>query len=331
MKMKKRILTGDRPTSRLHIGHYVGSLQNRVKLQRDYETFIIIADIQALTTHFKEPSMLQKNVYEVALDNLAVGIDPEISTLFIQSMIPQIAELTTYYSMFTTVNMLRHNPTIKAEASQYGYTDLNYGFLGYPVSQAADITFCKAGMVPVGEDQLPHIELARKIVRRFNALYKPVLIEPEALLSNCSRLVGVDGNAKMSKSLNNAIYLADTKEEIESKIRRAVTDANRITLSDKGDPEVCTVFQYHKVFNKDECDNISEMCKNASVGCVACKRNLAKALNNTLSPIREKRKGYEQNMDLVKEILYSGTKKARRVAEETLNEVKDAIGIRYFK
>lgn len=331
MEKKKRILTGDRSTSRLHIGHYVGSLENRVRLQHDYETFIIIADIQALTTHFKEPQMLQKNVYEVALDNLAVGIDPEVSTLFIQSMIPQIAELTTYYSMFTTVNMLRHNPTIKAEASQYGYTDLNYGFLGYPVSQASDITFCKADLVPVGEDQLPHIELARKIVRRFNSLYKPVLIEPEALLGSCSRLVGVDGNAKMSKSLNNAIYLADTKEEVESKIKSAVTDANRVALSDKGNPEICTVFQYHKVFNRNECDNISEMCKNATIGCVACKKNLSKSLNDFLSPIRDRRKDYEENIGMVKEILYSGTERVKRVAQETLEEVKDAMGIRYFK
>lgn len=329
--MKKRILTGDRPTSRLHIGHYVGSLQNRVKLQSDYETFIIIADIQALTTHFKEPDMLKKNVYEVALDNLAVGINPEISTLFIQSMIPQIAELTIYFSMFTTVNMLKHNPTIKAEASQYGYTDLNYGFLGYPVSQAADITFCRADLVPVGEDQLPHIELTRKLVRRFNDLYKPILIEPEALLSSCSRLVGLDGNSKMSKSLKNSIYLADTEEEVKSKIKGAVTDSNRVTIRDKGNPDICTVFSYHRVFNENESYNIYEMCKNAGIGCAACKKNLSKALNETLAPIRERRSYYENNIKRVKDILYFGSEKVRRAADETLDEVKNAVGIKYFK
>lgn len=175
MNKKKRILTGERPTGKLHIGHYVGSLANRVKLQHEYETFIIIADVQALTTHFEKPEILQNNVYEVALDNLAVGIDPDVSTLFIQSLIPQIAELTVFYSMLVTVNVLRHNPTIKAEAAQYGYKDLSYGFLGYPVSQAADITFCKADLIPVGEDQVPHVEVTRKLVRHFNTLYKPVL------------------------------------------------------------------------------------------------------------------------------------------------------------
>jgi tryptophanyl-tRNA synthetase len=257
----KRILTGDRPTGRLHVGHYAGSLQNRVKLQHEYETFIIIADVQALTTHFEKPEMLLKNVFEIAIDNLSVGIDPSVSKIFIQSMIPQIAELTIFYSMFVSTNVLRHNPTVKTEAAQYGYEDLTYGFLGYPVSQAADITFCKADLVPCGDDQLPHIELARKIVRRFNTLYKPVLTEPNALLGNCPRLPGIDGNAKMGKSLGNAIYLSDSSEEVALKIKNAKTDTNRITLKDKGNPDVCTVYQYHKAFNSLESDNIMEMCK----------------------------------------------------------------------
>ncbi|KNY27369.1 tryptophan--tRNA ligase [Pseudobacteroides cellulosolvens] len=230
MNEKKRILTGERPTGRLHIGHYVGSLANRVKLQYEYDTFITIADIQALTTHFEKPEVLQKAVYDVVLDNLSVGIDPEVSTLFVQSQIPQIAELTIFYSMLITVNVLRHNPTIKTEAIQYGYKDLSYWFLGYPVSQAADITFCKANLIPVGEDQIPHIEVARKLVKRFNALYKPVLIEPEVLLGDCPRLIGLDGNAKMGKSLNNAIYLSDPEEEINNKVKSAITDPGNYIL-----------------------------------------------------------------------------------------------------
>ncbi len=218
MDKRKRILTGDRPTGKLHLGHYVGSLQNRVALQDKYETFIIIADVQALTTNFDRPEKLKENVINVALDNLSVGLDPNIATLFVQSMIPEIAELTIFYSMFVTVNSLRHNPTIKTEMQQYGYDDMMYGFLGYPVSQTADITFCKADLVPVGEDQLPHMELSRKIVRRFNELYKPVLVEPEALVSRVSRLVGLDGNSKMGKSLNNGIYLSDDAETVRQKI-----------------------------------------------------------------------------------------------------------------
>lgn len=326
----KRILTGDRPTGRLHVGHYAGSLQNRVKLQHEYETFIIIADVQALTTHFEKPEMLFKNVFEIAIDNLSVGIDPSKSKIFIQSMIPQIAELTIFYSMFVSTNVLRHNPTVKTEAAQYGYGDLTYGFLGYPVSQAADITFCKADLVPCGDDQLPHIELARKVVRRFNTLYKPVLTEPEALLGNCPRLPGIDGNAKMGKSLGNAIYLSDSPEEVAIKIRNAKTDTSRISLKDKGNPDVCTVYQYQKAFNSTESDNIMEMCKNAGIGCAACKRSLSNVLNSILTPIREKRKEYEENMDVVKEIVLSGTNEVKKVAEETMREIRGAMSIEYF-
>ncbi|MDP4092423.1 MAG: tryptophan--tRNA ligase [Bacillota bacterium] len=330
MNGKKRILTGERPTGRLHIGHYAGSLENRIKLQHQYETFIIIADVQALTTHFEKPEILQKAVYDVALDNLAAGIDPEVSTLFIQSQIPQIAELTIFYSMLITVNALRHNPTIKTEASQYGYKDLTYGFLGYPVSQAADITFCKADLVPVGEDQVPHIEVARKLVRRFNSLYKPILKEPEALLGDCPRVVGLDGNAKMGKSLNNAIYLSDSEEDVSSKVKSAVTDPARITLKDKGNPEICAVCAYHKIFNKEESHNIEEMCKNAGIGCTACKKNLAAVLNQFLEPIRDRRIYYETKQNYVKNILMTGTEKVRECAKQTIEEVREAMSIRYF-
>jgi tryptophanyl-tRNA synthetase len=330
METKKRILTGDRPTSRLHIGHYAGSLENRVKLQHEYETFIIIADVQALTTHFEKPEILERSVYDVTIDNLAVGVDPEVSTFFIQSMIPQIAELTVFYSMLVTVNVLRHNPTIKTEAAQYGYKDLTYGFLGYPVSQAADITFCKAHLVPVGDDQLPHMEVARKLVRRFNSLYRPVLVEPEALLGDAPRLVGTDGNAKMSKSLNNAIFLSDPAEEVSGKVKNAVTDPQRITLKDKGNPGVCTVYKYHSVFNKAEHESICDMCKKASIGCAACKKTLAASINSLLEPIRERRSYYENRPDQVKEILQAGTQKVKTVAQETVDQVREAMSIKYF-
>lgn len=331
MDKRKRILTGDRPTGKLHLGHYVGSLQNRVALQKDYDTFIIIADVQALTTNFDRPEKLKADVFNVAMDNLAVGLDPEVATFFIQSMIPEIAELTTFYSMFVTVNSLRHNPTIKAEVQQYGYRDIMYGFLGYPVSQAADITFCKADLVPVGDDQLPHIELSRKIVRRFNELYKPVLIEPEAMVSKISRLVGLDGNSKMGKSLNNGIYLSDDADTVKQSIRGAVTDPARIKISDKGNPEICTVFKYHQAFNEGEVCNISESCRNAAMGCSACKGNLTNVLNSMLDPIRATRAFYEQRPELVREILMTGTEKVRGVAKEVMAEIRDAMSIEYFR
>lgn len=330
MNKRKRILTGDRPTGKLHLGHYVGSLQNRVALQKDYETFIIIADVQALTTNFDRPEKLKADVMNVALDNLAVGVDPEAATLFIQSLIPEIAELTAYYGMFVTVNTLRHNPTTKMEIQQYGYKDIMYGFLGYPISQAADITFCKADLVPVGDDQLPHIELTRKIVRRFNELYKPVLVEPEALISKVPRLIGLDGNSKMGKSLNNGIYLSDNADTLKQKIRGAVTDPSRIKLTDKGSPEICTVFKYHQAFNESEAQNIAEGCRNASIGCSACKGNLTACLNNMLEPVREKRAFYEERQELVRDILMTGTGKVKKVAGEIMQELRAAMDIGYF-
>lgn len=328
--MKDRILTGDRPTGKLHLGHYVGSLKNRVELQDKYDEFVIIADVQALTTNFENPEMLKVNVRQVAEDYLSAGIDPEKSTIFIQSYIPEIAELTIYYSMFTTVNSLRHNPTIKTEAAQRGYTDMTYGFLGYPVSQAADITFCKAKLVPVGSDQLPHIEAARRIVRRFNELYKEVLVEPEALVGEVPRLVGLDGKNKMSKSLNNAIWLSDSPKEVLDKVKTAVTDPARIRKDDLGHPEVCTVFEYHKVFTKGEVDNIEDMCKKGCIGCVACKKKLAESINGLLIPMNERRQKYIENPKIIDEILKEGTARAKKVAEETMRDVRDAMQIKYL-
>lgn len=331
MNKKGRILTGDRTTGRLHLGHYFGSLQNRVKLQHEYETFIILADVQALTTHFEHPEKLSENLRHVAIDYLSVGIDPEISTIFVQSLIPEIAELTIYYSMFVSVNSLRHNPTIKTEAKERGYNDLTYGFLGYPVSQAADISFCKANLVPVGEDQVPHIEMCRKIVRRFNELYEPVLVEPEALVGEVPRLIGLDGKLKMSKSYGNAIFLSEPYEEITSKVRTAVTDPNRIRKTDPGNPDVCTVYSYHNIFSKEEHQNIKEMCRGGKIGCVECKKTLAGKINELITPFREKRAFYEAHPNLVDEILIAGTSKAREVAKETMREVRSAMKINYFK
>ncbi len=329
-KKEKRILTGDRPTGKLHLGHYVGSLKNRVELQDEYDTFLIIADVQALTTNFDRPEKLSEDVRQVARDYLAAGIDPEKTTIFVQSMVPEIAELTVFFSMIVTVNQLRHNPTIKSEAEQYGYKEMSYGFLGYPVSQAADITFCRANLVPVGEDQIPHIEQTRKIVRKFNNMYGEVFPEPEALISDFPRLMGLDGKNKMSKSLNNAIYLSDSQEEVSQKIMQAKTDPARIHKDDPGHPEVCTVFHYHEAFNSDESDEIAEKCRAGTIGCVACKKRLAKKMNLFLDPMRERRKKYLENPELIDEILKKGTEKAREEAAETMKKVRKVMKTDYF-
>ncbi|MCR5005729.1 MAG: tryptophan--tRNA ligase [Clostridiales bacterium] len=325
---QKRILTGDRTTGKLHLGHYVGSLQNRVALQYDYDTFILLADVQALTTHFEHPELIQGSILDVAMDNLSVGLDPERVTIFQQSQIHAIAEMTVFYSMLISVNTLRHNPTIKTEAANYGYSDLSYGFLGYPVSQAADITFCKAELVPVGEDQLPHMEVARKLVRRFNDQYKTsILVEPYAKLSDTPRLPGLDGNAKMGKSLGNAIYLSDDADTVAKKVRSAVTDTNRISVKIPGNPDVCMVSKYHQVFNPGEHENICSMCKNAQIGCVACKKLLTEKLNGLMDPFREKRAYYEAHVDEVKDIIDTGSRKANEIGDETVRQMREAMSI----
>ena len=334
----KRILTGDRTTGRLHLGHFVGSLQSRVALQHDYDTFILLADVQALTTHFQNPQLINDSIYQVAMDNLSVGLDPKNVTFVQQSQITAIAELTVFYSMLTTVNHLLINPTIKSESRNYGFgeTDgdftydfskLTYGFLGYPVSQTADITFCNADLVPVGEDQLPHIEFSRKLVRRFNEMYGTNITEPEAKLSSTGRLCGLDGNSKMGKSLGNAIYLSDDAKTVSQKVMQAVTDTNRISVKIPGNPDICTVYTYHKTFNSAEAPNVCSMCKNAQIGCVACKRLLAERLNAILDPIREKRAVYEAHLDDVKDIIKSGTAKANEIGDAMVEDVKDHMHV----
>ncbi|MEF2967121.1 tryptophan--tRNA ligase [Paenibacillus sp. M1] len=328
---KERVLTGDRVTGKLHLGHYAGSLQNRVHLQNKYDTMILLADIQALTTHFERPESISVHLREVALDYLAAGVDPNQATIFVQSMVPEIAELTVFFSMFVTVNALRHNPTVKAESKGSGLDELYYGFLGYPVSQAADIAFCKATVVPAGEDQLPHLELARKVTRRFNELYRPVFPEPRALISDSPRLVGTDGNAKMSKSLGNAIELASSSEELALKVRRAVTDPARVRKHDPGHPEVCPIYAYHKVFGADQAPEIRENCERGTIGCTECKRRITLTLDLLLEPMRERRARYAGKPDLVDEILIVGTRRARGIAKETLAEVREAMGLDYFR
>lgn len=282
---KKRMLTGDRPTGRLHIGHYFGSLKTRVEMQNTgkYDPYILIADVQALTDNFENPEKVRQNVRQVILDYLSVGIDPEKTTIYIQSMVPETAELTVFYSNLVTIARLERNPTVKTELAQkrdvFGES-VTYGFLGYPVSQAADITVVDGALVPVGEDQLPLIEQCREIVRKFNSIYGEVLTEPEAVLSSAKRIKGLDGNDKMGKSLGNAIYLSDSPEEITRKVMSAVTDPKRIKKDDLGNPDVCMVAYYHKLFStEEEVKNVCEECKAGARGCVACKKQLAKNIN----------------------------------------------------
>ena len=333
---KKRILTGDRPTGKLHIGHYFGSLKTRVEMQNSgkYDPYILIADVQALTDNFNNPEKVRKNVREVMLDYLSVGIDPEKTTIYIQSMIPEVAELTVFYSNLVTIARLERNPTVKTEIAQkrdiFGES-VTYGFLGYPVSQAADITCFEGELVPVGEDQLPLIEQCREIVRKFNSIYGETLKEPEAVLSGTKRIKGLDGNEKMGKSLDNAIYLSDTPEEITKKVMSAVTDPNRIRKDDKGNPDICMVAYYHNLFtNKEDYKTVCEECRAGKRGCVACKKQLAQNIIDFLAPMREKRKYYEDRPELVDKLLITGTEKARQTAKETMKKVKKAMRLDYF-
>ena len=336
MADKKRSLTGDRPTGRLHIGHYFGSLQNRVKMQKDdsIERFVMIADVQALTDNFNNPQKVRDNVYQVLLDYLSVGIDPEKTTIFLQSMIPELAELTVYYSNLVTIARLERNPTVKTEIAQkkdvFGES-VTYGFLGYPVSQAADITAFEGELVPVGEDQLPLIEQCREIVRKFNSIYGETLKEPKAVLSSNKRIKGLDGNEKMGKSLGNAIYLSDSEEEITKKVMGAVTDPGRIKKDDLGNPDICMVAYYHGLFtNPEDVKIVCQECREGKRGCVACKKQLAANIIEKLRPIREKRKYYEERPELLDEILINGTKKAQEIAKETMRKVKANMKLNYF-
>lgn len=335
---KKVILTGDRPTGQLHIGHYIGSLKNRVALQNsgEYESFIMIADQQALTDNARNPEKIRKSLIEVALDYLAVGLDPLKSTIFVQSQIPELNELTMHYLNLVTLSRLERNPTVKAEIKQKDFENsIPAGFLIYPVSQAADITAFKADTVPVGEDQLPMIEQAREIVRSFNGLYGEVLVEPKAIIpkeDECGRLPGTDGKAKMSKSIGNCIYLADDADTIKQKIMSMYTDPTHIKVEDPGHIEGNTVFTYLDAFaqDKEKVEEMKEHYKKGGLGDMKVKRYLNEVLQAELEPIRNRRIEYAKDEEQIYKMLKEGSEKARAVAAQTLKEVRDAIGINYF-
>lgn len=347
--MSKIILTGDRPTGRLHVGHYVGSLKRRVELQNSGEydkVFIMIADAQALTDNIENPEKVRQNILEVALDYLSVGLDPTKTTLFIQSQIPELTELTFYYMDLVTVARLQRNPTVKNEIIMRNFeASIPVGFFTYPISQAADITAFKATTVPVGEDQLPMIEQTREIVRKFNSVYEEVLVEPDALLPDnkaCLRLPGTDGKAKMSKSLGNCIYLADSADDVKKKIMSMYTDPEHLQVSDPGHLEGNTVFTYLDAFCRPEhferylpeyvnLDELKAHYQRGGLGDVKVKKFLNNIVQEELDPIRQRRKEYEKDIPEVYQILKRGSEAAREVAAQTLNEVKSAMKINYFE
>ena len=335
--MKKVILTGIRPTGNLHLGHLFGAAQNWLKLQdSEHDFYLEIADVQALTDNFNDPDKVHRNVFELATDLLSLGIDPKKTNIFIQSEIGEIAELTVFYSNLVTMARLYRNPTVKTEIAQkkalFGTTgeSVTYGFVGYPVSQAADITAFAGELVPVGEDQLPLIEQCREIVKKFNSIYGETLKMPEPYLSETPRIKGLDGNDKMGKSLGNAIYIVDDEETIKKKIMGAVTDTNKIKKDDPANPEKCMVYYYHKLIKNENLETVCEECKKGARGCVQCKKELIEKMNEFLKPIREKKEYLRNHPEEVEEILKSGTKKAKEKASKTLKEVKSAMKINYF-
>jgi len=334
MSRKKIILTGDRPTGKLHLGHYVGSLAARVKLQDTHRQFVMIADAQALTDHAHEPELIRKSIMEVALDYLAVGIDPQKTTIFIQSLVPALPELTMYYLNLITWNRLKHNPTVKLEIQQKGFgEEVPAGFMIYPISQAADITAFKAEVVPVGDDQIPMIEQTVEIVRKFNRLYKTeVLVEPMAVTATVARLPGIDGKAKMSKSLNNAIYLSDPADVVTKKVKGMYTDPGHLKVEDPGKVEGNPVFTYLDAFGKDtaKIDELKAHYARGGLGDSVVKKYLLDVLQEFLEPVRRRREEYAKDPGQVMGMLKEGTQVASQVADETLSEVRAAMGINYF-
>lgn len=338
MTERKRILTGIRPTGALHLGHYAGALENWIRLQREYETYFLIADYQ-VSDYADDISRVRDAVWEVALDWLAVGLDPEASSYVIESLVPEHAELTTLLGWFLPVSMLERNPTLKAEMDAMENPEdgsqerksVPVAFYTYPVMQVANILMPRAHLVPVGEDQLPHIELTRETARRFNRRFKEVFPEPDALVGRVPRLVGIDGQAKMSKSRNNAIYLKDDAETVTRKVMSMYTP--RMTATEPGDPSVTPAFMYHEAFNQDrgQVADLEERYRKGAVGDVEVKRKLAVALNAFLDPIRERRAKYEANMPLVREALEHGSKRGRAIAQETMEMVRDALDLNYLE
>lgn len=330
----KRILTGDRPTGKLHLGHYVGSLQNRVKLQHEYETYILVADIQALTDNYDEVSKVRDNVLQVTIDNLSVGLDPQKVTFYIQSLVPETAELTMYLMNMIRLNEALRNPTVKDEIAQKQSKfqgNPPFGFVAYPINQAADILTPRATLVPVGRDQAPVLEDTNLIIRRVNNTYGEIFQEIKPLFGDVDRLVGTDGSAKMSKSLGNTIFLSDMPQEVEQKVKKMYTDPNRVKATDPGRVEGNPVFIYHEAFNpnKQEVADLKDRYAKGSVGDVEVKQKLTHAINAFLEPIRERRAYFESHIDEVKDILKTGTKKTRIEGQKTLEILKEKMGINY--
>ena len=327
--MKKRIVSGMRSTGKLHLGHLHGALNNWKDLQEEYECFFFVADWHALTSEYANTKIIKESRYEILKDWISVGLDPEKSTFFIQSDIKEHTELHLVFSMITPLPWLERNPTYKDQLKELTQKDLyTYGFLGYPVLQAADILMYKANGVPVGEDQAPHVELTREIARRFNHLYqKEIFPEPATILAPTSRILGLD-RRKMSKSYNNSIYLTDTDKDIRTSVSQMITDPQRARKSDPGDPDVCNVFTFHQIYSPEESVNqINEECRKAGIGCVECKKMMAENLIKALQPVKEKRNELDSNPDMVKEIIDKGNERAKSIAEITMAEVKDVIGI----
>jgi len=330
---KKIVLTGDRPTGPLHLGHYVGSLVSRLEFQEKHKQYVMIADVQALTDHADQPETIRQNVLEVALDYLSVGIDPKKTTIFIQSMIPELNEMTMYFLNLVTWNRLKHNPTVKAEIKQKGFGEaVPAGFMIYPVSQASDIAGFKAHYVPVGADQLPMIEQTVEVVRKFNRTYKKdVLVEPEAVIPSIARLPGVDGGAKMSKTLGNAIYLSEEKPSLAKKVKRMYTDPNHLRVEDPGKVEGNPVFTYLDAFDPDKkkLQELKDHYQRGGLGDSIVKKHLLEVLEGFLTPIQEKRMEFAKDPQTVMDMLFEGTKTARAVVAQALAEMKEAMGIIY--
>lgn len=325
--MKKRIFSGMRPTGNLHLGNYLGALKNWVRLQDDYDCVYCIVDWHALTTGYEDTSGLEEKVREMALDWLAAGIDPQRSTLFVQSSVKQHAELHLLLSMVTPLGWLERVPTYKQQLRELAGRDIaTYGFLGYPVLMAADILAYQAELVPVGEDQIPHIELTREIARRFNSFFGPVLPEPEALLSEVKLLPGTDGR-KMSKSYGNEIGMTASSKEIKSRVKDMITDPARIRVKDPGHPEVCTVYRFYEAIAGEMAQDVANECSGAEIGCVACKSRLATLVDQMVKPLRERRGQYAQDPEIIRQILREGAERAREVTESVLTRVRSAIGL----
>ena len=333
MTKRKRILTGDTPTGKLHLGHYVGTLENRIKLQDEYETFIILANVHSFTTNYKDPEKIRRDTLDVALDNLAVGLDPKRAALFLESEVPEILELHTYFEMLVKHARALRNPTVKDEIRSKGLEKkISLGLISYPILQAADILAFRAYLVPVGEDQVPHLEQTKEIARDFNKIYGEVFPIPEPLVGKVGRLPGTDGREKMSKSLGNSILLSDPPEIVKEKVMKMYTDPTRIHPTDPGHVEGNPVFIYHDAFNpnKEEVEDLKKRYREGQVGDVEVKEKLVGALNNFLDPIRQRRKEFESQPELVNDILKKGSERAREEAQETLKLVKEAMGLNYF-